>query len=110
MAKFEAYEGSTMIAYETMIYNERGDLTDYAHYRSGDILAWRDLWRYEYDEVGNWTSREHTQVGEEASKSPAMFLTQKDRSHTTTRFRLSKFRFLLYRLAWYVRFLDDHRG
>ena len=77
VAMFEAYEGNTLIAYETMIYNERGDLTEFAHYRPGDILIWRDLWRYEYDEVGNWTSNEHTKTGEETGKSPAMLSLRK---------------------------------
>jgi hypothetical protein len=61
--KFEAYEDK-LIAYETFVYNDRGDLIDYAHYRPGNILAWRDVFRYEYDEAGNWTSREYTQIGE----------------------------------------------
>jgi hypothetical protein len=73
VAKFEAYEGDTLIAYETMTYNEKGNLTEYAHYRLGGILVWRDLWRYEYDEVGNWTSNEYTKTGEEEGKSPATF-------------------------------------
>lgn len=73
VAKFEAYEGNTLIAYETLIYNEKGDLTEYAHYRSNDSLVWRDLWRYEYDEVGNWTSNEYTKTGEEDGKSSVTF-------------------------------------
>lgn len=64
------YEDGKLIAYETLVYNERGDLTEYAHYRSNDRLVWRDLWRYEYDKAGNWTSREYSKTGEEAGKSP----------------------------------------
>lgn len=71
VAKFEAYEGNELIAYETMIYNERGDLTETTHYRSNDSVAWRDLCRYEYDEVGNWTSNECRETDVEAGKSPA---------------------------------------
>jgi hypothetical protein len=82
VAKFEAYEGDTLIAYETMLYNERNDLTETAHYRSGDILAWRDQCRYEYDEVGNWTSNECKETDIETGRSPAKFwLTKRSISY-----------------------------
>ena len=64
VARFDAYEHGKLIAFETLTYNDRSDLVEWAHYRPGNILVWRDLFRLEYDEVGNWKKKEHTQTGE----------------------------------------------
>lgn len=66
--KFEAYEKNTLVAHETFTYSERGALIENAHYRPGDVLVWRDLFRYEYDQVGNWTSRDYSQTSEKDSE------------------------------------------
>jgi hypothetical protein len=66
--KFEVYEENVLIAYETFTYSERGTLIEYVHYRPGDVLVWRDLFRYEYDQVGNWTSRDYSQTSENNSQ------------------------------------------
>lgn len=64
VARFDAYEHGKLIAFEALAYNDRNDLAEWAHYRPGNILVWRDLFSREYDEVGNWNKEEHTQTGE----------------------------------------------
>lgn len=76
VARFDAYEHGKLIAFETLTYNDKNDLVEWAHYRPDNILVWRDLFSREYDEVGNWKKEEHTQTGEtEGGRSGATLST-----------------------------------